>query len=119
MIKNEASEKYNIPLEILEEYEKWNLCDEEKNVNGVGQYDDSDMRLIGIIMTLRDTGFNNKEIEQYMRLYLKGDKTSAERRRILKQKRQQTLDEIHFQEKRLDTLDYLQYESSVGKNRKE
>lgn len=115
MTKQEASERYMIPTEILDLYEKWGLCDEVKKVMGVWQYDDSDLERLGLIMTLHRTGFEKEEIEEYMRLYLKGEKTAAERLRIVKQKRDRTLDEIHFQEKRLDSLDYLRYE--IGKQR--
>ena len=45
-----------------------------------------------------------------MRLLLQGDSTQAERMRILKQQRDKTLDEIHFQERRLDRLDYLRHQ---------
>lgn len=116
MTKNEASEKYQIPVEILDEYERWNLCSEVKKVMGMWQYDDSDLEKLGMIMTLHDVGFTNTEIEEYMHLYLKGDETAAKRMRILKQKREQTLDEIHFQEKRLEYLDYLRYKT--GKTQK-
>ena len=116
MTKNEASEKYQIPVEILDEYERWNLCSEVKKVMGRWQYDDSDLEKLGMIMTLHDVGFTNTEIEEYMHLYLKGDETAAKRMRILKQKREQTLDEIHFQEKRLEYLDYLRYKT--GKTQK-
>ena len=115
MTKKEASEKYQIPVEILEEYEKWNLCGEVKKVMGVWQYDDTDLERLGMIMTLHDVGFGNEEIEQYMKLYLKGDETSAERMRILKEKRKATLDQIHFQEKRLEYLDYLRYKTRNNK----
>lgn len=111
MTKKEASEKYQIPMEILEEYEKWNLCGEIKKVMGTWKYDDSDLDKLGMIMTLNNIGFSNAEIEEYMHLYLKGDETAAKRMRILKQKREQTLDEIHFQEKRLEYLDYLRYKT--------
>ena len=111
MTKKEASEKYQIPEEILDEYEKWNLCGEVKKVMGVWQNDDADLDRLGMIMTLHDIGFENEEIEQYMRLYLKGDETAAKRMRILKQKRDATLDEIHFQEKKLEYLDYLRYKT--------
>lgn len=114
MTKKEASEKYRIPMEILEEYEKWNLCGEVKKVMGAWQYDDVDLDRLGMIMTLHDIGFSNTEIEEYMHLYLKGDETVAKRMRILKQKREQTLDEIHFQEKRLEYLDYLRYKTRVS-----
>lgn len=30
MTKQEASEKYNIPISILDEYESWGLCQEVK-----------------------------------------------------------------------------------------
>ncbi len=77
MTKKEASEKYRIPMEILEEYEKWNLCSEVKKVMGAWQYDDVDLDRLGMIMTLHDIGFGNTEIEEYMHLYLKGDETAA------------------------------------------
>lgn len=109
MTKKEASEKYQIPMEILQKYEQWNLCSEVKKVMGAWQYDDQDLERLGMIMTLHEIGFNEKEIQQYMRLYLAGKETAAERMRILKQKRDQTLDEIHFQEKKLESLDYLRY----------
>ena len=32
MTKQEASEKYNIPISILDEYENWRLCQEVKKV---------------------------------------------------------------------------------------
>lgn len=61
-------------------------------------------------MTIHHIGFAHDEIANYMRLLLKGDSTRAERMRILKQQRDKTLDEIHFQERRLDRLDYLRHQ---------
>ena len=118
MTIQEASEKYQIPMEILKEYERWNLCDEVKEVMGKWQYDDEDLRRLGMIMTLHNIGFQNKEIKEYMKLYLRGDVTTAERMRILTQKRAQTLDEIHFQENRLRDLDYLRYKTKKEKGGK-
>ena len=114
MTINEASERYNIPISVLREYESWGLCDTVKTVMGAWQYDDEDIERLSMIMTLHDIGFEHDEIANYMRLLLRGDSTQAERMRILKQKRDKTLDEIHFQERRLDRLDYLRhrYESS-------
>lgn len=34
MTINEASERYNVPLEILHEYERWGLCGAVKRVMG-------------------------------------------------------------------------------------
>ena len=114
MTKKEASERYQIPVEIMDDYERWNLCNDTERVIGKWQYDDLDLKLLGMIITLYDMGFREDETESYMRLYLRGDETSEERARILKQKRKQTLDEIHLQEKRLELLDYFRFRTHNG-----
>ena len=42
MTIHEASERYNIPLDVLHEYERWGLCGAVKKVMGAWQYDDTD-----------------------------------------------------------------------------
>lgn len=59
MTINEASERYHIPLEILQEYERWGLCGAVKKVMGAWQYDDTDLERLSMIMTLHDIGFEN------------------------------------------------------------
>ena len=105
----EASERYNIPLEILREYESWGLCGAVKKVMGSWQYDD---------MTLHDIGFASDEIENYMKLLEKGQETGTERMRILIKKHNAMLDEIHFREKQLDRLNYLRYEIQKATQKK-
>ena len=55
-------------------------------------------------------GLSLYEIETYMKLAFQGADTKDERLRILEQKRVSLLDTIHFQEKKLNHLDYLRYE---------
>lgn len=110
MTIHEASEKYNIPIKILREYESWGLCGEVKKVMGSWRYDDSDIERLSMIMTLHDVGFTNDEVEEYMKLLLQGKSTEKERLKMLNDKRYGTLDEIHFKEKQLDRLDYLRFE---------
>jgi len=118
MTIDEASERYHIPIGILREYESWGLCGEVKKVMGSWQYDESDLERLGMIMTLHDIGFGNHEIETYMRLLLRGEFTESERMRMLDQKRNSALDEIHFKEKQLDRLDYLRHEiQKAGRGR--
>ena len=116
MIKEEASRAYNIPVEILDEYESWGLCGTVKQVMGVWQYDDSDLERLSMIMTLHDIGFSSDEVESYMRLLLEGESTEGERMRMLNQKRDIALDEIHFKERQLERLDYLRHK--IKKNMK-
>ena len=54
----EASKKYNIPIQILKEYESWGLCQEVKKVMGSWQYDETDLKILSLIMTLYDLDFS-------------------------------------------------------------
>ena len=110
MTIQEASERYNIPIKILNEYESWGLCDAVRKVMGAWQYDENDIQRLSMIMTLHDIGFEKEEVETYMKLLLAGESTQQERMRMLNEKRNGTLDEIHFKERQLDRLDYLRYE---------
>ena len=116
MTITEASEHYNIPIKILQEYESWGLCGEVKKVMGSWQYDDQDLERLSLIMTLHDVGFEKHEIKLYMHLVLQGDGTKDMRMRMLDKHRSQVLDEIHFREKQLDRMDYLRYEINRQKN---
>lgn len=115
MTMKEASECYKIPIKILKEYEKWELCGAVKKVMGAWQYDDQDIERLGMIMTLHDMGFNSSEVETYMRLTLEGDHTEPERIAMLNRRRGKTLDEIHFKEKQIAHMDYLRHEIQKSK----
>ena len=115
MTMKEASEQYQIPIKILKEYEKWELCGAVKKVMGAWQYDDQDIERLSMIMTLHEMGFHNSEVELYMRLTLEGDHTKAERIAMLNRRRGKTLDEIHFKEKQIAHMDYLLYEMQKSK----
>ena len=110
MTQQEASEHYNIPVSILQEYERWGLCGAVKKVMGVWQYDDEDLERLSTIMTLHDIGFTTEEVETYMRLLLEQPESSQKRLRMMEEKRNETLDEIHFHERQLQRLDYLRHE---------
>lgn len=109
MTKEEASERYHIPIGILDEYESWGLCATVKQVMGVWQYDDQDLERLSTIMALHDMGFNAEEVENYMRLLLSNADTTRERMRMLEKRRDAALNEIHLKEKQLQRLDYLRY----------
>lgn len=115
MTINEASERYQIPMEILREYEAWGLCGSVKKVMGAWQYDDQDLERLSMIMTLHDSGFNTEEVEEYMRLLIEGEHTERQRLEMLNRRRGTALDEIHFREKQLERLDYLRFKIQKAK----
>lgn len=109
MTIEEVSRKYLIPRKILEEYESWGGCGAVKKVIGAWQYDEQDLERLSLIMTLHDIGFEKEEIESYMTLMIQGSDKGNVRLMMLEKKRVDLLDEIHFQEKKLEHLDYLRY----------
>lgn len=119
MTIQEASERYQIPMNILKEYESWGLCAAVKKVMGAWQYDDEDLERLSLIMSLHDIGFTNEEVEAYMRLMLEPDDSKRERLRMLQNKRNATLDELHFRERQLERLDYLKHEIEKTQVQKE
>lgn len=112
----ETSEKYKIPLEILQEYESWELCGSVKKGMGAWHYDDRDLEYLSLIMSLHDIGFASEEVEAYMRLLPEGKSTNNSRLKMLNQKRERILDEIHFKERQLDRLDCLRHKIQKNQN---
>ena len=110
MTKEEASKRYQIPMKILDAYERWGLRGTIKRVLGAWQYDDQDLERLSTIMALHDMGFTADEVESYMRLLLSDTDTARERMRMLEKRRDQALDEIHLKEKQLQRLDYLRHQ---------
>lgn len=119
MTIQEASDRYQIPMNILKEYESWGLCGAVKKVMGAWQYDDEDLERLSLIMTLHDIGFTTEEVETYMRLMLEHTDSERERLRMLNRKRDSALDELHFRERQLQRLDYLRHEIQKTQARKE
>lgn len=117
MTMQEASERYCIPVEVLREYEGWGLCGVVKTVMGAWQYDDEDIERLSMIMTLHDIGFDNEQVERYMRLMLEERNSEEKRMRMLELLRDSTLDEIHVKQKQLDRMDYLRYKLQQEKER--
>ncbi|APU71962.1 MerR family transcriptional regulator [Companilactobacillus crustorum] len=117
MNKKEVSQKYRIPIEILDEYESWGLCNVVKYVMGEWQYDDQDLDRLSTIMALHDVGFSNKEVEKYMRLLLETNDSKEKIISLLNNQRANKLKQIHLQEKQLERIDYLKFKMKNSKEK--
>lgn len=109
MNKKEVSQKYKIPVSLLNEYESWGLCDVVKFVMGEWQYDNQDLERLSTVMALHDIGFSKNEIERYMRLLLEKNDSKTERMNLLTAKRNSKLNKIHLEERQLERIDYLRH----------
>ena len=87
-------------------------------VADMAQYDGEDLERLSTVMTLHDIGFTAEESETYMRLLLEQPDSEVKRLRMLEEKRRETLDAIHFQERQLQRLDYLRHEIQNQKKKR-
>ena len=109
MTRQEISRRYQIPLDVLLEYEEWALCGADKRRGDDWQYDDSDLERLSMVMTLLGIGFRVREAEVYLRLTLEGEHSGAQRLRMLEERRSAILEEIHCKERQLQRLDCLRH----------
>lgn len=109
MNQAEVSQRYDIPVSILKEYESWGLCDVVKIVMGEWQYDDQDIERLSTIMALHDLDFSHDDIESYMRLLLEDKNGEEACMNLLTSQRQKKLAAIHLEEKKLERIDYLRH----------
>ena len=92
MTIQEASERYQIPMKLLKEYERWGLRGAKDKVEGAWQYDDTDLERLSMVMTLCGIGFTAEEAERYMRLLLEEEGGELACLRMLDQKRVSVLE---------------------------
>lgn len=109
MTIEEINKKYNIPIQILKEYEKL-YCENKKSKMNSYQYDESDFEKLSIMMTLYHIGFSNEDINKYMCFMMSSNDDMKECLSILNVKRKNIMEEIHLNEKKISQLDYLRYE---------
>ncbi len=101
MKREEICECYNLPEWIVNEYENYDFLPKRT------QYDENDLNQLSMMMTLYELDFDRNEIKQYMKLAAEGKDTSEQRIWMLKEKRNESLNEIHKKEEQLMKLDVL------------
>ena len=119
MTITEVSEKYKIPLALLQRYavEKTGAesTDEKRRQADLYRFTDSDIEQLSVRMTLQDIGFAEEEIASYLRLRQDEENSAEACLKMLNKLRGRTLDMIHGKEKALERIDYLRYELQTKK----
>ena len=119
MTITEVSEKYKIPLALLQRYatEKADAESKGRKLRQAESYrfTDSDIEQLSVRMTLQDIGFAEEEITAYLRLLQEGENSAEACLNMLNKLRSRTLDTIHGKEKALERIDYLRYELQTKK----
>ena len=103
---SEAAEKTGLPPSTIRYYDKEGLLPNIKRKNGIRVFEDMDLRLMGLLTCLKNTGMPIKRIRDYVELTSKGDDTLQERYEIIKSQRQFVLDQIEQLQYYLEELDF-------------
>lgn len=103
---SEAAEKTGLPPSTIRYYDKEGLLPNIKRKNGIRVFEDMDLRLMGLLTCLKNTGMPIKRIRDYVELTSKGDDTLLERYEIIKAQRQFVLDQIEQLQYYLEELDF-------------
>ena len=103
---SEAAEKTGLPPSTIRYYDKEGLLPNIKRKNGILVFEDMDLRLMGLLTCLKNTGMPIKRIRDYVELTSKGDDTLQERYEIIKAQRQFVLDQIEQLQYYLEELDF-------------
>ena len=103
---SEAAEKTGLPPSTIRYYDKEGLLPNIKRKNGIRVFEDMDLRLMGLLTCLKNTGMPIKRIREYVELTSKGDDTLRERYEIIKAQRQFVLDQIEQLQYYLEELDF-------------
>ena len=119
MTIQEASRRYQIPMELLRAYEGWGLGKGKATVEGQRQYDDTDLERLGMAMILGGLGFTQEEIKTYLYHWVGPVGDGAQCLRMLEDKRSAILEEIHAKEHQLQRLDYLRHQMRNQERKKE
>jgi DNA-binding transcriptional MerR regulator len=103
---SEAAQKTGLPPSTIRFYDKEGLLPNIKRKNGIRVFEDMDLRLMGLLTCLKNTGMPIKRIRDYVELTSKGDDTLRERYEIIKAQRQFVLDQIEQLQYYLEELDF-------------
>jgi len=99
MTIKDAVKRFDVSDEVIERYISEGLIREKPGKTK--EYEDADFLRIGLFAFLEEAGFNSDDIKKYR------DGSCETRKRLLREKRRNTLDEVHGKQKLIDKIDYL------------
>ncbi|MBR3181354.1 MAG: MerR family transcriptional regulator [Eggerthellaceae bacterium] len=84
----DAAAELGMPASTIRFYEKNGLIpNQQRSTDGRRLFDEDDLEWMRFVERLKVSGMSIKEIREYIRLYMEGDSTIEERRRIVYERR--------------------------------
>ena len=103
----DVSEKTGLPAPTLRYYDKEGLLPFVNRGNGgIRKFQDTDLEWLRLIECLKASGLQIKDIKRYIDLFLKGDSTIQERRKMFYDQKKCVEEEIKALQNTLNMLTY-------------
>lgn len=107
MTISEVSRKYGLTQDTLRYYEKAGMIPPvHRTAGGLRDYTEEDCGWVELTKCMRGAGLQVEAIAEYVRLAQKGDKTIADRCRLLKAQRVQLQEQLQSVKAAMARLDY-------------
>ena len=115
MTRTEVSRDFCISESLLSSYELSGLIPCRHDADGEPIYQEREVRLVGEISSLLNTGMEQDALRRYLSLKNEAKDTHSEQVRILRRHRAKLLDDLHICQAALDHVDYIIYETEKGR----
>jgi DNA-binding transcriptional MerR regulator len=103
----EVSKKFDISADTLRYYEKVGLLPPvNRSENGIRDFDETDLRRVDFIKSMRRAGLSIEILTEYIHLVREGDETIEKRKKIIADERDKLLLKKAELDKTLNLLDY-------------
>ena len=103
----EVSAKYNISQDTLRYYENIGVIPQvTRDKNGIRCYSDDDLRWIELAICLRGAGLALDVLIEYRKLFTQGNSTIEKRYDLLKNQKEQLINQKKQIDETIDRLDY-------------
>lgn len=107
MTIKDVCEKFDITAETLRYYERVGVIPEVKrNSSGIREYSEEDLKWVKNAICLRKANVSIESIVEYVKLFKEGDNTIEARLNLLKETKEEILEDIKKYEEALERLDY-------------
>ncbi len=103
---SEVAKMMGVNASTLRYYDKEDLLPNVKRVNGIRIFEDEDFQWLRVLNCLKNTGMPIRKIKQYVQLAQLGDSTLEQRYELIKEQKQNVLEQIDQLNYYLQELEY-------------
>lgn len=99
-----VAKQFNISTATIRYYEREGLLGPVKRVNGIRQFESTDLDRIDFILCVKECGMTLGQIKHFLTIYQKGDDTIGERLTILQDQLVQSEEKVNQLKKSMQHL---------------